>query len=152
MGAEIATQSDIANKLEITDVVNRLFIHTDYRDWERLKKSVFTEKVWFDMASAGGDEPNEKSAAEICDLWENGFRGIDGVHHQAGHYLIDIQGEEASVFAYAVATHFKETATKGKVRVFTGSYDIGLRLTQNGWRINSFKYNLKFIDGNILLE
>ncbi|WP_207423369.1 nuclear transport factor 2 family protein [Desertivirga brevis] len=152
MGAELGTQVDIANKLDITELVNRLFILKDYRDWERLKNQVFTEKVWFDMVSAGGEDPGEKSASEICELWDKTFQGVDGVHHQAGHYLIDIQGEEATVFAYVVATHFKETATKGKVRVFTGSYNIGLISTDDGWRVNSFKYNLKFIDGNILLE
>jgi len=142
----------VADKLEITEVVNRLFIHTDYRDWDKLKTLVFTENIWFDMSSAGGGEPKEISATEVCNLWNEGFQAIDGVHHQAGNYLIDIEDNKAIVFAYAVATHYKELATKGKVRVFTGSYDIGLVNTSNGWRINSFKYNLKFLDGNILLE
>ena len=80
------------------------------------------------------------------------FEGLDGIHHQAGHYLITIDGSAAKVFAYAVASHYKESATKGKTRSFTGSYDIALTLTSAGWRINAFKYNLKFADGNLDLS
>ena len=143
---------NVAHKIEITEVVNRLFIHTDQKDWEKLKSLVFTHDVWFDMSSAGGGDPKQITAEEICSMWNQGFQGIDAVHHQAGNYLIDINGNNADVFAYSVATHYKENTTKGKVRVFTGSYDIALINNSEGWRINYFKYKLKFIDGNILLD
>jgi hypothetical protein len=36
--------------------------------------------------------------------------------------------------------------------VFVGSYEFELENTAGKWRITSFRYNLKFIDGNRELE
>ncbi len=63
-----------------------------------------------------------------------------------------INNDEANVEAYAIAIHFKENAVHGKTREFVGSYNLSLNNIQGkGWRIKSFKYNLKFIDGNVEL-
>jgi hypothetical protein len=132
---------------EIVEVVNRLFIYTDMQEWDKLQKEVFTDNVEFDMSSLGG-EKKEKSAKEICDGWKTGFAGIDSVNHLAGNYLIRAENQTATVFAYATATHYREAATKGKTREFVGTYNVGLIKTASGWRINQFRYNLKFSTGN----
>jgi len=134
---------------QITNVVNKLFVYTDERDWDGLKSEVFDQEVHFDMVSMGAQEAEKKTAAEICDMWNEGFKGLDAVHHQAGNYLISIESSAATVKAYAIASHYKKDATQGKIREFVGSYDLGLRETEKGWRISSFKYNLKYADGNI---
>ncbi|GAB4014884.1 hypothetical protein GCM10028808_38720 [Spirosoma migulaei] len=77
-----------------------------------------------------------------------GFQHLDQVHHQGGHYLITLKGTQADLYGYAVATHF----TKGKTRTFTGSYDLKVERTTNGWRLNQLKYNLKFTEGNVSLD
>jgi len=136
---------------EIVEVINKLFIYTDMRDWEKLQKEVFNEKVLFDMSSLNGDKA-EKTSIEICEIWRNGFAGIDSVNHLAGNYLVQIDNQTATVFAYATATHYKESATKGKTREFIGSYDIALTNGASGWRIHQFKYNLKYATGNANLE
>jgi hypothetical protein len=134
----------------VIDVVTRLFIYTDLRQWDKIQKEVFTEKVRFDMSSAGAGEPKELTAKAICTMWEDGFVGIDQVHHQAGNFLVEFKEEdvEANVFCYAIAIHYKEAAMQGKTREFVGSYDLHANFTDLGWRIDSFKYNLKYINGN----
>jgi hypothetical protein len=132
---------------EIIEVVNKLFIYTDSLQWDKLEKEVFTEKVFFDMSSLGGDK-EEKSAVAICALWAKGFEGIDSVNHLAGNYLVTIDNISAVVFAYATATHYKASAVNGKTREFTGTYDIRLARVPGGWRINHFKYDLKYMTGN----
>lgn len=144
--------NETADKLEITELVNRLFIHTDLRNWAGLQAEVFTETVQFDMVSMGSGQPQATPSQQICELWERGFQGLDGIHHQGGHYLITLRGDGADVFAYAVATHFKAAATQGQTRTFTGSYDLHAVRTAEGWRLDAFKYNLKFADGNAKLE
>ena len=104
------------------------------------------------MSSAGGNKPQKIKAEEVCKIWADGFTGLDAVHHQAGHYLINIAGDTADIFAYAVATHFKRSSTKGPTRSFVGSYDLKAQHTEKGWRLTQFKYNLKYIGGNISLE
>src|SRR5215213_3991919 len=141
----------LTEKIELQELANKLFMYTDAQDWNKILSEVFTETVWFDMKSAGGGEPKEIPAKEICEMWRKGFEDLDAVHHQAGHYLIDIKGNAAALFGYAMASHFKEKAKKGKTRMFVGSYDLKAIKTGNGWKLNGFKYNLKYIDGNISL-
>ena len=138
---------------QIIEVANKLFVYTDNRQWQKLLDEVFTGSVLFDMSSAGGGEPVTISSKEVCDKWEKGFEGIDAIHHQAGNYLVTLNNQEAAVHAYAIAFHFKKTALNGKTREFVGSYDLLLRnVPGKGWRINTFKYNLKYIDGNVDLS
>ena len=135
---------------QIIEVANKLFVYTDNRQWQKLLNEVFTGTVLFDMSSAGAGEPVTISANELCDKWEKGFEGIDVIHHQAGNYLVTLNATGAAVHAYAIASHFKKTAQHGNTREFVGSYDLLVSdVPGKGWRINTFKYNLKYIDGNI---
>jgi len=136
---------------EIVETVNKLFVYTDSQEWEKLQNEVFTHEVDFDMSSIGG-EKKEMTSKAICELWKNGFRDIDSVNHLAGNYIVTIQDTTATVFAYATATHYKESASKGKTREFVGTYDIGLLKPGIGWRIYKFKYDLKYSTGNIDLS
>lgn len=142
----------LADRLELQELANKLFMYTDAQQWEKLEKEVFTEKVWLDMQSAGGGAPGLVPAADICAGWKQGFTGLDAVHHQAGHYLIDITEGEATIFAYAIAYHYRTAAKNGTTRCFVGSYDLGAERLEHGWRLNSFRYHLKFIDGNTALQ
>ncbi|HEV8285419.1 MAG TPA: nuclear transport factor 2 family protein [Chitinophagaceae bacterium] len=145
------TNQEFADKMELTEVSNKLFMYVDAQQWEKVLNEVFTETVWFDMTSAGG-EAKKLSAREICEAWRQGFIGLDAVHHQAGHYLITINGNDADIYGYAMAAHYKKAASKGNSRMFVGSYDLKATKTDKGWRLSQFKYNLKYIDGNASLE
>jgi hypothetical protein len=136
---------------QIIEVVNKLFVYTDAQEWEKLQRNVFTEQVYFDMSSLGGMQV-DTTASHICQIWKDGFAGIDAVNHLAGNYLVTINGDTADVFAYATATHFKQSATQGKTREFVGTYNLHLTKGEAGWRIDRFKYNLKYINGNLDLK
>ena len=146
------TETVTIHKAELTELANKLFMYCDAKQWDKMLDEVFVENIWFDASSAGGGEPKNIKAADVCKMWEDGLAGLDGVHHQAGHYIITVHNDKAEIFGYAVATHYKNDAAKGKVRSFTGSYDLKAQLGSNGWRLTQFKYNLKFMDGNTSLE
>jgi hypothetical protein len=135
---------------QIVEVVNKLFVYTDEQEWEKLQQQVFTKHVLFDNRSMGGEKMHT-SAIQICEIWKNGFEGIDSINHLAGNYLIELNDDEdqASVFAYATATHFKKSAVNGKTRSFVGTYNIHLVMEGNAWKISEFKYNLKYATGNV---
>jgi hypothetical protein len=138
---------------ELIELANKLFIHTDYRQWSKLLSDVFTETVLFDMSSLGAGDPAQLRAVDICNMWEKGFAGIDSVHHQSGNFLVDFRSDDsADIYCYAIAIHFKEAATQGKTREFVGSYDLHAVLTDIGWRIDGFRYNVKFVTGNVELK
>lgn len=143
--------NDFTIREQIIEVVNQLFIYTDNREWDKLMQKVLDENVLFDMSSLG-NEKKQLSAKSICELWEKGFDGIDSVNHLAGNMLVTVKGSEADVFAYATATHFKNAATQGKTREFVGTYNLHLIAVGEGWRIDQFKYNLKYMNGNLELK
>jgi hypothetical protein len=133
---------------QIVEVINKLFVYTDFQEWNKLQSEVFTEQVLFDMSSLGG-EKMDTTAKNICRIWQQGFIGIDAVNHLAGNYLIEIKEDTADAFAYATATHYKESATQGKTREFVGTYNLHLTKTAGYWRIDQFRYNLKYANGNL---
>jgi hypothetical protein len=141
----------IVDKEKIISVVNRLFIHTDERDWDRVK-DCFAANVIFDMTSVVGGEPVELTPDDIVNSWDEGLKHLVAIHHQAGNYLVDILGSEATVFCYGIASHYLPNDTGENTRTFVGSYDFHLIKDGEAWRINQFKFNLKYIDGNPNLE
>ena len=142
----------LKDKLDLIELANKLFMYTDAQQWQLLQSEVFTSEILFDIKSLSNQDPARMKAAHVCSLWENGFSGIDAVHHQAGHYLIKVNNNEADIYAYAIALHYKKATEKGNTRSFIGSYDLKAERTGMGWRLSQFKYNLKFIDGNAELK
>lgn len=134
----------------VIELVNKLFVYTDSRQWHLLIKDVFKEKVYFDSSSLDGASAGEVTAAAICDLWREGLKDIDHVHHHAGNFVVDFYNEEvqAKVFCYATASHYKKTASRGNTREFVGAYEVHVSFTDFGWRIDKFRYDLKYITGN----
>jgi hypothetical protein len=141
----------MTDKELIIDTVNRLFISTDNRDWVEVR-ALFTPRVLFDMTSLAGGQPAIITSQEIADGWDKGLKGLKAIHHQAGNYLVDVKNDEASVFCYGIAWHYLPNKTNKNTRTFVGSYDIHLARQDKAWRIDKFKFNLKFIDGNPDLE
>jgi len=137
---------------QVVEIVNRLFYYTDYQQWQELIDQVFDQEVLLDMTSLGAPKAEKLTSQQICDQWKDGFKNLDAIHHQSGNYIIDIQNKEAHVKAYAVAIHYKKSAAKGTTREFTGSYNFKLIQLEKGWRITSFKFNLKYMARNLDLS
>lgn len=138
-------------KERVIDTVNRLFINTDNRDWPKVK-ALFTPRVLFDMTSLAGGQPATILPQEIVDGWDKGLKALKAIHHQAGNYLVDIKDNEATAFCYGVAWHYLPNRTNRNTRTFVGSYDFHFVKQDGEWKIDRFKFNLKFIDGNPDLE
>jgi hypothetical protein len=66
---------------------------------------------------------------------------------------VRVYGSRAAAFCYGVAWHYRPHPSGRNTRTFVGSYDFELERDEGGrWRITSFRFNLKFIDGNAELE
>lgn len=141
----------LIEKDRVIETVNRLFINTDKRDWPMVK-ALFAPRVLFDMTSLSGGQPASLKPQEIVDGWDHGLKALKAIHHQAGNHIANIEDNEATVFCYGVAWHYLPNKTDRNTRTFVGSYDIHLVKQDEDWKIDRFKYNLKFIDGNTDLE
>jgi hypothetical protein len=113
---------------------------------------VASDSVTFDMTSLVGGGPARLTPAQIAAGWEEGLRPVEHIHHQAGNFQVDLEGEQATAFCYALASHYRRTRSGRNSRVFVGSYDIHLLQKGGRWLIDSFRFNLKYIDGNAELE
>ena len=141
----------LVEKDKIIEVINRLFIGTDNRDWSQVK-NCFSSEVLFDMTSLVGGEPVTLTSQQIVDTWQEGLKPIESIHHQAGNYIVNINQDQADVFCYGIASHYLPNKTNQNTRIFVGSYNFHLTKEEQSWRIDRFKFNLKYIDGNPNLE
>ncbi len=141
----------VTDRDRVIDTVNRLFIGTDSRDWSAVK-ALFASTVLFDMTSLAGGQPATMTPQEIVNGWDKGLKALTAIHHQAGNFLVDVKDSEAAVFCYGVAWHYLPNKTNRNTRTFVGSYDVHLVVQDAEWKIDRFKFNLKFIEGNPDLE
>ena len=135
---------------QIVEVVNKFFVYTDEREWEKLQHHVFTKHVLFDMSVIAGEKMHT-SALQICEILKANFEDIDAINQLASNHLIEFNEDEdqATVIVYVTATHFKRAALNGKTRTFVGSYNLHLVMEGNAWKISELKYTLKFATGNV---
>ncbi len=142
---------ELIQKDAIIDMVTSIFILTDERDWEKIK-GVFSEEVLFDMTSMSGGSPSRIRSQQIIDGWRTGLKDLKAIHHQVGNFKVNVREKDADVFCYGIALHYLPNPTNVNVRRFVGAYDIHMVKLKSEWKIDGFKYNLKFIDGNKDLE
>ena len=141
----------LLDREKVIDVVNRLFVAVDDRDWAAAR-ACLADRVHFDMTSLGGPAPAELAAEEITGAWQTGLAPIEAVHHQSGNFRVRVEGDEAECFCYGTAHHYRRVRSGNNTRLFVGSYEYRLARAGETWRITSFKFNAKFVDGNLGLE
>jgi hypothetical protein len=147
-----ATLEAIAMRMEVEDVVVRMFVATDERDWATLE-SCFTSPFVLDMTSMVGGSPAEMTPLQVAAAWAEGFKTLDHVHHQIGNLRTTVDGDRATVRCYGVALHHRKNISAAvKTRRFVGTYVCDLAKLEDGWRIQRLQFTLKFIDGNLELE
>jgi len=146
------TLDTIVTKQQIVDLLTELFVSTDQRDWAAVKRC-FADRVLFDMSSAGAGPATQRTPDEIAGGWAEGLKPMEAVHHQAGNFRVTAYEGRATASCYGIAYHFRRTRSGHNTRTFVGSYAFVLeRGGPHGWRITSFRFDLKFIDGNPQLE
>lgn len=136
---------------DVVATATRLFVCTDRRDWACVQ-DVFAPEVVFDMTSLGAPGVEKMTPRQITDAWDQGLRALAAIHHQVGNFQAAIRGGEADLSCYGVAYHYLPNPTDRNTRTFVGSYDLHLVRGEGGWKIDRFRFNLKFIEGNRDLE
>lgn len=133
----------LIDRQAVTDTVTRLFVETDRKNWFAVAM-LFTDAVRFDMTSLAGGEPATMSGKAIAAAWEAGLADVKAVHHHAGNVLVDVEGDEATAYCYATATHYKPD-TDAPLTTFVGAYDLHLVRDGAHWRIDAFRYESKYV-------
>jgi hypothetical protein len=134
----------LLDRLAVQDAINELFLATDAKVWDRVK-ATFADEVHFDMTSLAGGEPAKMTPDAIADAWAEGLGPVEAVHHQTGNFVIQVLGDTAKASCYGTATHFKPDEEK-RLTYFVGSYDFHLVRTRDGWKIDGFRFNSKYVE------
>jgi hypothetical protein len=143
--------SDPAARQSVEDVVIRMFVATDERDWMTLERC-FTSPFTLDMTSMVGGEPLTMTPQQVARAWADGFKPLDHVHHQVGNLRTQVSDSRATVKCHGVALHHRAKAAGLKTRIFVGTYEVELVGAADAWQISKLVFKLKFIDGNLELE
>jgi 3-phenylpropionate/cinnamic acid dioxygenase small subunit len=141
----------LIEKDRLIDRVTELFVATDARDWSQVQ-ACFADTVHFDQTSLVGGKPVVISPVDITKGWDEGLKPLQAIHHQIGNLQIELDDDQATVRCYGIAYHYLPNRTGKDTRVFVGSYEFKLVKKIDSWKISSFVYKVKFIDGNKELE
>jgi hypothetical protein len=145
--------ADLVDRERVVERITELFLATDRKDWAAVE-ACFAPAVHFDMSSTGAGAPALLPPSEIAAGWRSGLAAVEHLHHQAGNFVVRVDGEAAEAFCYGIAYHFRARRDGRNTRVFVGSYDFQLTRDAGSaaWRIASMRFTLKFLDGNPTLE
>ena len=149
--AEEKALAEIRERQAVLDVITRLFVSTDERDWKAVE-SCFARQTRFDMSSMGAGPEAVVPARQVVDSWETGLKPLQAIHHQTGNHRVEIRGDRATAFCYGIAYHYLPNPTGRDTRTFVGTYDFELVKLEGTWRITAMRFNLKFREGNASLE
>lgn len=138
-------------KDKIIETINHLFVFTDNRDWEGVKKC-FTENVYFDMTSMGAGKAELLKSALIIEAWDKGLKPMEAIHHQVGNYKVEVDENSANSFCYGIAFHYRKTKSGNNARTFVGSYNFHLTKIDSRWVIDSFRFDLESVRNHELVN
>ena len=70
---------------------------------------------------------------------------MQAVHHQTGNFVVSVDGDTATASCYGTATHFRPEQDN-RVTSFVGSYDFRLNRIAGTWKIDSFRFDAKYVE------
>ena len=131
---------------EITNVVNRIAILTDLRDWEVVRQC-FTEQVTVYYTSLMGGQPESIAADALVQSWKSFFTStFKTTQHLLGTQSITVQGDTATCLSQFQARHIALDVSKG-VWMLGGHYSHDLANTAAGWRVRGIKLTWTWEEG-----
>ena len=136
-------------KIELHDLVTRMFVYTDCRRWDELR-DVFADEVTLDWTALFGGGPATVAGQEVAGIWQQGMAGWKATQHPTGNILIEIEpdAEEATISVDAQATHYLPDDLGGSHWVLGCYYDMRARHTDLGRRLTNVTVHPIWSTGN----
>ena len=69
------TVRELMDRLQITDVLNRIHVFYDRRQWPDVR-ACFSDEVEMDYTSVGGGEPSKVKMDDQIEQWKAGVAGF----------------------------------------------------------------------------
>jgi len=143
---------DLLEKEAIAKVLNRLFLATDARDWPRVREC-FADSVHFDIDVARRRPAGPAVAGRDHRGLGGGPAALDALHHQTATSKSRVPGTRPAARALrgglALPAH---PLRPEQSRVFVGQLRLPRPAPRRGLEDRPFRFNSKFVDGNLELE
>lgn len=120
----------IADRMEVTDVLNRYATACDTRDWALFDR-IFMPDI---EANYGGPNVFNNRGA-VVEMIRSMLGGCGPTQHMLSNYRITIDGDAADTVCSVRAFHAGIDEAKGKTFEVWGEYRDRLVRTGEGWRI-----------------
>ena len=126
------TEAELADRIEIDDLLTRYATAVDTRDWD-LYKSVFTADAVIDYTSSGGIRGE---LAEVTEWLSDALSGFSMSQHMVTNRDIRVAGDAATSRSYFYNPMGRTKRDGTLALMFVGGYYRDrLRRTDAGWRI-----------------
>lgn len=134
----------LTDRAEITDLIDRLFRALDERGLDRARgRSIFTDDVHVTFP-IGEHQGLDEVVAAVAE----GMDRFGPTQHSGSNYIIDLDGDRATVRWNAIQTHLPPGATPfDEPFVSGGYYDGEVVRTADGWRFRQQAYHLVWLTG-----
>jgi 3-phenylpropionate/cinnamic acid dioxygenase small subunit len=136
------TPEDLADRLEIQDVLVRYATALDGRDWPLLGE-VFTPGAI--AVYDGGRFEGIDAIVAIC---RRSLEPLTSSQHLLGNFAVRVDGDRATSSCYLHAQHFRVGDRGLNTYVMAGTYRDRLIRTHDGWRIEHRELEITWTDGN----
>jgi ketosteroid isomerase-like protein len=135
---------EVADRLEIAEVLYRYATALDTRDWALLS-AVFVEDAVYRMGVRGEFAGPDAIADKLKDV----LGPLRATQHLMGNPVITVDGDTARSTSYVRAQHYRtDHSNGGNTLDMGGIYADELIRTQDGWRIAHRVLEITWREGN----
>lgn len=142
-------QSVAADEAEIRRIADELFITTDLKDWSAARALFADGPIDVDMSSLVGGGPVQLTADQLIDGFRSGLHAGKASHHLVANYRVEVDGDQAELWAHGYAWNQVAALGAGKDLWETwGNYRLSFRRVGAQWFLIGFRYFSKLTRGN----
>jgi SnoaL-like domain len=135
-----------SDRSDIIDVVNRIALLADARDWDAVA-DCFSAEVEVDYTSEFGGDVERITPSNLMRDWA-WLGKLRATQHDISSHIIDIEGDEAHCRAHVQSTHFADGDRGDGFWTGWGDYDYRLRRETGGWKVQYMRFTLTGWRGN----
>jgi len=140
------TPQDVADRIEIDDLITRYATAVDTKDWD-LYRTVFTDDAIIDYTSAGGIRGG---LGEVVEWLSHALKLFPMTQHLITNRHVVLEGDTATGRSYYYNPLGRPDGKGGmQLLFFGGYYSDRFRRTADGWRIAERVEETAWVEGSL---
>ena len=140
------TPQDVADRIEIDDLITRYATAVDTKDWD-LYRTVFTDDAIIDYTSAGGIRGG---LGEVVEWLSHALKLFPMTQHLITNRHVVLEGDTATGRSYYYNPLGRPDGKGGmQLLFFGGYYNDRFRRTPEGWRIAERIEETAWVEGSL---